>query len=192
MSTRAGTVPLSDLQFLKIYFNRKRLRSTTANLKKMLAEAGGDAICNGSIFLWGDQVKKKGYPLHKAKALRQQLGVNAPTVEQLVGNLSGGNQQKVLVGKWIFAEPDVLLLDEPTRGVDVGAKYEIYQIINDLVAQGKAVLMISSELPEILGMCDRVYIMNEGRVIAQVSAREATQESIMGYIMQDSKKEIGA
>ena len=113
-------------------------------------------------------------------------------MEQHVANLSGGNQQKVLVGKWIFAEPDVLLLDEPTRGVDVGAKYEIYQIINDLVAQGKAVLMISSELPEILGMCDRVYIMNEGRVIAQVNAREAMQESIMGYIMQDSKKEIGA
>ena len=129
---------------------------------------------------------------HKAKDLRAKLGVKTPTVEQHVSNLSGGNQQKVLVGKWIFAEPDVLLLDEPTRGVDVGAKYEIYQIINDLVAQGKAVLMISSELPEILGMCDRVYIMNEGRVIAQVSAREATQESIMGYIMQDSKKEIGA
>ena len=129
---------------------------------------------------------------HKAKDLRAKLGVKTPTVEQHVANLSGGNQQKVLVGKWIFAEPDVLLLDEPTRGVDVGAKYEIYQIINDLVAQGKAVLMISSELPEILGMCDRVYIMNEGRVIAQVSAREATQESIMGYIMQDSKKEIGA
>ena len=129
---------------------------------------------------------------HKAKDLRAKLGVKTPTVEQHVANLSGGNQQKVLVGKWIFAEPDVLLLDEPTRGVDVGAKYEIYQIINDLVAQVKAVLMISSELPEILGMCDRVYIMNEGRVIAQVSAREATQESIMGYIMQDSKKEIGA
>ena len=129
---------------------------------------------------------------HKAKDLRAKLGVKTPTVEQHVANLSGGNQQKVLVGKWIFAEPDVLLLDEPTRGVAVGAKYEIYQIINDLVAQGKAVLMISSELPEILGMCDRVYIMNEGRVIAQVSAREATQESIMGYIMQDSKKEIGA
>ncbi len=129
---------------------------------------------------------------HKAKDLRQKLGVKAPSVEQLVGNLSGGNQQKVLVGKWIFAEPDVLLLDEPTRGVDVGAKYEIYQIINDLVAQGKAVLMISSELPEILGMCDRIYVMNEGRMIAELSAQEASQESIMGYILQDSKKEIGA
>ncbi len=134
----------------------------------------------------------KDLETHKAKDLHVKLGVKAPTVEQLVGNLSGGNQQKVLVGKWIFAEPDVLLLDEPTRGVDVGAKYEIYQIINNLVSQGKAVLMISSELPEILGMCDRIYVMNEGRMIAELDAKTASQESIMGYIMQDSKKEIGA
>ncbi|MEA5016777.1 MAG: multiple monosaccharide ABC transporter ATP-binding protein [Candidatus Limiplasma sp.] len=137
-------------------------------------------------------VLDKDLETHRAKDLRARLGVKTPTVEQQVANLTGGNQQKVLVGKWIFAEPDVLLLDEPTRGVDVGAKYEIYQIINDLVAQGKAVLLISSELPEILGMCDRVYVMNEGRVIAEISALEASQESIMGYIMQDSKKEIGA
>ena len=97
----------------------------------------------------------------------------------------------MLVGKWIFAEPDVLLLDEPTRGVDVGAKYEIYQIINQLVAEGKAVLMISSELPELLGMCDRIYVMNEGRMIAEMPAKDATQEIIMGHIMQDSKGEIG-
>jgi putative multiple sugar transport system ATP-binding protein len=82
-------------------------------------------------------------------------------------------------------------MDEPTRGVDVGAKYEIYQIINNLVAQGKAVLMISSELPELLGMCDRIYVMNESRLIAEVDGKDATQESIMGYIMQDSKGEIG-
>ena len=126
----------------------------------------------------------------RAKELREQLGIKTPTVEQLVGNLSGGNQQKVLVGKWVFAEPDVLMLDEPTRGVDVGAKYEIYQIINQLVADGKAVLMISSELPELLGMCDRIYVMNEGRLIAEVKASEATQESIMSYIMQDSKGDI--
>jgi putative multiple sugar transport system ATP-binding protein len=113
-------------------------------------------------------------------------------VEQDVGNLSGGNQQKVLVGKWIFAQPDVLMMDEPTRGVDVGAKYEIYQIINDLVAQGKAVMMISSELPELLGMCDRIYVMNEGRLIAELKAEEASQEIIMSYIMQDSKGGIGA
>ncbi len=129
----------------------------------------------------------------KAKELREQLGIKAPTVEQLVGNLSGGNQQKVLVGKWIFAAPDVLILDEPTRGVDVGAKYEIYQIINQLVADGKAVLMISSELPELLGMSDRIYVMNEGRLIAEMPTKEASQEIIMSHIMQDSNKgEIGA
>ena len=132
--------------------------------------------------------------LEKAKAeeIRTKLGVKTPTVEQDVGNLSGGNQQKVLVGKWIFAEPDVLMMDEPTRGVDVGAKYEIYQIINDLVSQGKAVMMISSELPELLGMCDRIYVMNEGRLIAELNAKDASQEIIMSYIMQDSKGGIGA
>ncbi len=132
--------------------------------------------------------------LEKAKAeeIRIKLGVKTPTVEQDVGNLSGGNQQKVLVGKWIFAQPDVLMMDEPTRGVDVGAKYEIYQIINNLVSQGKAVMMISSELPELLGMCDRIYVMNEGRLIAELKAEDASQEIIMSYIMQDSKGGIGA
>ena len=136
-------------------------------------------------------VLDKDLETQRAQILREQLGVKTPTVEQLVGNLSGGNQQKVLVGKWIFAQPDVLILDEPTRGVDVGAKYEIYQIINQLVAEGKAVLMISSELPELLGMCDRIYVMNEGRLIAEIPAKEASQEIIMGHIMQDSKGEIG-
>ena len=136
-------------------------------------------------------VLDKDLETQRAQILREQLGVKTPTVEQLVGNLSGGNQQKVLVGKWIFAQPDVLILDEPTRGVDVGAKYEIYQIINQLVAEGKAVLMISSELPELLGMCDRIYVMNEGRLIAEMPAKAATQEIIMGHIMQDSKGEIG-
>ncbi|MEG1845191.1 MAG: ATP-binding cassette domain-containing protein, partial [Clostridia bacterium] len=98
---------------------------------------------------------------NRAEEYREKLGIKAPSVEQLVSNLSGGNQQKVLVGKWMFAQPDIMLLDEPTRGVDVGAKYEIYQIINDLVAQGKSILMISSELPEISGMCDRIYGINE-------------------------------
>ncbi|MEG0049723.1 MAG: sugar ABC transporter ATP-binding protein [Clostridia bacterium] len=134
----------------------------------------------------------KDLEANRAEEYREKLGIKAPSVEQLVGNLSGGNQQKVLVGKWMFAQPDIMLLDEPTRGVDVGAKYEIYQIINDLVAQGKSILMISSELPEILGMCDRIYVMNEGRLIAELSAKEASQEAIMGYIMQDSKGEIGA
>ncbi len=143
-------------------------------------------------FISSHDVIDKDLELHKAKGLRDLLDIKCPTVEQLVGNLSGGNQQKVLVAKWIFAQPDILMMDEPTRGVDVGAKYEIYQIINDLAAQGKSILMVSSELPEILGMCDRIYVMNEGRLIAELQQADATQESIMGYIMQDSKGEIVA
>lgn len=127
-----------------------------------------------------------------ADRYRQSLGIKTPTVEQLVENLSGGNQQKVLLGKWIFSQPDIMILDEPTRGVDVGAKYEIYQIINELVEQGKSALFISSELTEILGMCDRIYVMNQGRIIGEFPAQEATQEIIMNCIMQDSKGEIGA
>lgn len=123
---------------------------------------------------------------------RESLDIKTPSVGQLVENLSGGNQQKVLLGKWIFSQPDVLLLDEPTRGVDVGAKYEIYQIINELVEEGKSALFISSELTEILGMCDRIYVMNQGRIIGEFLAEEATQEIIMNRIMQDSKGEIGA
>ncbi|NMA65651.1 MAG: sugar ABC transporter ATP-binding protein [Clostridiaceae bacterium] len=123
---------------------------------------------------------------------RKALGIKTLSVDQLVENLSGGNQQKVLLAKWIYSQPDVLLLDEPTRGVDVGAKYEIYQIINELVEQGKAILLISSELTEILGMADRIYVMNEGQIIAEIPRSEATQEGIMNYIMQHSKGEIGA
>ena len=123
---------------------------------------------------------------------RESLDIKSPTVEQLVENLSGGNQQKVLLGKWIFSQPEILILDEPTRGVDVGAKYEIYQIINDLVEEGKSALFISSELTEILGMCDRIYVMNRGKIIGEFPAHEATQEIIMNCIMQDSKGEIGA
>lgn len=108
-------------------------------------------------------------------------------MEKDVGNLSGGNQQKVLIGKWLFAEPDILILDEPTRGIDVGAKYEIYCIINEMVAQGKSVLMISSEMPEILGMCDRIYIMNEGKMVGEMSGAEATQEKIMAQIINSGK-----
>ena len=127
-----------------------------------------------------------------AREQKDKLDIKAPNVEQLVGNLSGGNQQKVLLGKWIFAKPDILILDEPTRGVDVGAKYEIYQIINQLASEGKAVLMISSELPELLGMCDRVYVMNESKLIAEFPREDASQEAIMGCILQASKGDISA
>jgi putative multiple sugar transport system ATP-binding protein len=100
-----------------------------------------------------------------------------------VGNLSGGNQQKVLLAKWMYSDPDVLILDEPTRGIDVGAKFEIYCIINDLVAEGKSVIMISSELPEVLGMCDRIYVLNEGRIVGEFEQKEASQEKIMASIL---------
>ncbi len=121
-----------------------------------------------------------------AEEYRDKLRTKCPTVEQLVGNLSGGNQQKVLLAKWMFASPDVLILDEPTRGIDVGAKYEIYNIINSLVAEGKSVIMISSELPEILGMSDRIYVMNEGRMVGEFKGSEATQEGIMSCILKSS------
>lgn len=120
---------------------------------------------------------------------KSKLKTKCPTVEQNVGNLSGGNQQKVLLAKWMFADPDVLILDEPTRGIDVGAKYEIYCIINDLVAAGKSVIMISSELPEVLGMSDRIYVMNEGKMVGELPQAEASQEKIMAYILKSSKGE---
>ena len=122
-----------------------------------------------------------------AEEYRKKLKTKCPSVEQNVGNLSGGNQQKVLLAKWMFAEPDILILDEPTRGIDVGAKYEIYCIINDLVAAGKSVIMISSELPEVLGMSDRIYIMNEGKFVGEVSKEEATSELIMSKIVKSGK-----
>jgi putative multiple sugar transport system ATP-binding protein len=107
------------------------------------------------------------------------LNIKTPTIEQKVGNLSGGNQQKVSLGKWLFVKPDVLILDEPTRGIDVGAKFEIYTIMNQLVEQGLSILMISSELPEILGMSDRVYVVSAGRITGELPVEEATQEKIM-------------
>ena len=119
-----------------------------------------------------------------AEDYRKKLRTKCPTVEQNVGNLSGGNQQKVLLAKWMFTDPEVLILDEPTRGIDVGAKYEIYCIINDLVAQGKSVVMISSEMPELLGMSDRIYVMNEGKFVGEFMQEEATQEKMMAAILK--------
>lgn len=121
-----------------------------------------------------------------AKEYKEKLKIKCHSVEQNIGNLSGGNQQKVLLSKWMFADPDIMILDEPTRGIDVGAKYEIYCIINDLVAQGKSVILISSELPEVLGMCDRIYVMNEGQIVGELPQAEATQEIIMSHILKSS------
>jgi putative multiple sugar transport system ATP-binding protein len=115
---------------------------------------------------------------------RRRLGIRCRDVLHKVVNLSGGNQQKVVLAKWLFSRPQVLILDEPTRGVDVGAKYEIYTIMAELAAQGACIVMISSEMPELLGMCDRIHVMNEGRFVAEFDAAQATQERIMKSIIQ--------
>ncbi|WBB76067.1 sugar ABC transporter ATP-binding protein [Micromonospora sp. WMMD1128] len=116
---------------------------------------------------------------------RREMNIKAPTVMSVVGKLSGGNQQKVVLAKWLFTDPDVLILDEPTRGIDVGAKFEIYTIVNRLVAAGKAVVIISSELPELLGMCDRIYTLAAGRITGELPVGEATQENLMELMTKD-------
>ena len=120
-----------------------------------------------------------------AEDYRARLGIRTPGVAQATVNLSGGNQQKVVIGKWLHTDPDVLILDEPTRGIDVGAKYEIYGLVNRLAEAGKAVIVISSEMPELLGLCDRLHVMNEGRFVGELDAAEATQEKVMAMIVDD-------
>ncbi len=123
-----------------------------------------------------------------ANKYRRDLGIRCSSVFQTTVNLSGGNQQKVVLSKWLFSRPDVLILDEPTRGIDVGAKYEIYGIINQLAEAGKAVIVISSEMAELLGVADRIYVMNEGKFVAEMPAKEASQEKIMRAIMKSWDK----
>lgn len=134
-----------------------------------------------------NQIIDMDMEINVANEYKEKLNTRCASVEQYVGTLSGGNQQKVLLSKWMFADPDIMILDEPTRGIDVGAKYEIYCIINDLVAAGKSVIMISSELPEVIGMCDRIYVMNEGKIVGELGREEATQENIMSHILKSSK-----
>lgn len=128
-------------------------------------------------------VVDEGREFNVAQDFRKKLNIRSPNVFARTVNLSGGNQQKVVLSKWLFSEPEVLILDEPTRGIDVGAKYEIYTIIAQLAAEGKCVLMISSEMPELLGMCDRICVLNEGAFVAEFPAAEATQEKIMRSIV---------
>jgi putative multiple sugar transport system ATP-binding protein len=122
--------------------------------------------------------------INVATRFRRDLGIRSSGIYQTTLNLSGGNQQKVVLSKWLFTGPEVLILDEPTRGIDVGAKYEIYGIINKLASEGKAVIVISSEMPELLGISDRIYVMNEGKFVAEMPAKDATQEKIMRAIMK--------
>jgi len=118
---------------------------------------------------------------------REKLNIKCSSIIQQTVNLSGGNQQKVVLSRWLFAGPDVLILDEPTRGIDVGAKYEIYTIINRLAEEGKGIILISSELPEILGVCDRIYVMRDGKIVGEMPAKEASQEVIMKCIMRQQE-----
>ena len=124
----------------------------------------------------------------KSQEYKKLLNLKSSSINQTVSSLSGGNQQKVVLAKWMLSNPDVLILDEPTRGIDVGAKYEIYSIINDLVKMGKAVIIISSELPEIIGMSDRVYVLNDGKIVGELQKEEVDQVNIMKCIVQDNAK----
>jgi putative multiple sugar transport system ATP-binding protein len=142
------------------------------DVKQNITLANLQAISNRGVVNNNAEVKV-------ANEYKGSLNIKTPSVEQRVGNLSGGNQQKVCLGKWLFVRPDVLILDEPTRGIDVGAKFEIYTLMTRLVEQGMSIVMISSELPEVLGMSDRVYIVSSGRIAGELPIEEATQEKIM-------------
>ncbi len=143
--------------------------TTLANLKALM----------GRLFM--DRKKERSV----TEQYIHELAIKTPSGAQIVQNLSGGNQQKVVLAKWLASSPRIMLLDEPTRGIDVGAKFEIYGIINELSEQGKGVIMISSEMPELLGMCDRIYVMNEGALVGELSAEEASQERIMSLIVNE-------
>lgn len=135
-----------------------------------------------------NKVIDKNMEIKVGEEYRSKLNIKSSSILQKTGNLSGGNQQKVVFSKCIFSDPDILFLDEPTRGIDVGAKFEIYTIINELAERGKTVFMISSELPELLGMSDRIYVMNSGMIVGELDANEASQERIMQCIMQSNKE----
>ncbi|AYV65570.1 MULTISPECIES: multiple monosaccharide ABC transporter ATP-binding protein [Niallia] len=183
----------------KIIKNGKEVqfKDVTAAINNGLAYVSEDRKGNGLILMEDikqnitlatlDRISKhsvldKNQEIKVAEEYRQKFRIKTPSIFQKAGNLSGGNQQKIVLSKWVFSEPDILILDEPTRGIDVGSKYEIYTIINDLVNEGKSILMISSELPELLGMCDRIYVMNEGRITGEVLKEEANQEKLMKYM----------
>jgi len=147
------------------------------DIKQNISASNLEKISSKGIINNNEEVKISN--VYKAS-----LNIKAPSVEQLVGNLSGGNQQKVSLGKWLFVNPSLLILDEPTRGIDVGAKFEIYTIMNKLISEGMSIIMISSELSEVLGMSDRVYVMAEGKIKGELQAYEADQEKIMELATQ--------
>ncbi|MDM8085575.1 sugar ABC transporter ATP-binding protein [Cellulomonas cellasea] len=151
------------------------------DIRRNVSAASLDKLSQGGWVNGNEEVKV-------AEDYRREMNIKAPTVMALAGKLSGGNQQKVVLSKWIHTDPDVLILDEPTRGIDVGAKYEIYTIINRLADEGKAVIVISSELPELLGICDRIYTLSAGRITGVLPSAEATQESLMELMTKEREQ----
>ncbi|MDQ0206874.1 multiple monosaccharide ABC transporter ATP-binding protein [Alkalicoccobacillus murimartini] len=148
------------------------------DVKENISLASLNKLSSQSIIREVDEVKV-------AEEFRKKMRIKTPTIQQETGNLSGGNQQKVVLSKWIFSDPDVLILDEPTRGIDVGAKYEIYTIIQELAEKGKGIIMISSELPELIGMCSRVYAMNKGHITGEVQGDSLNQEDLMRLMTKE-------
>ncbi len=152
------------------------------DIKRNISLSALEYISNGIVIDNNKEIKV-------AEEYRDKLRIKSSSILQKTGNLSGGNQQKVVFSKWIFSNPDVLILDEPTRGIDVGAKYEIYSVINELAENGKTIIMISSELPELLGMSDRIYVMNDGRIVGELTEEDISQENIMHCIMKSHREE---
>jgi len=150
------------------------------SVKKNLTLANLKRISNKGIL-------NRRQEMIEAESLRTKINIRTPTIDQQTINLSGGNQQKVVLGKWMFSEPEVLILDEPTRGIDVGAKYEIYKMINELAERGKSIMMISSELPELIGMCDRIYTLSEGEITGEFHKNEMNQETLMTYMTKSRR-----
>ncbi|WP_026544873.1 multiple monosaccharide ABC transporter ATP-binding protein [Arthrobacter sp. 35/47] len=163
------------------YATEDRKRYGLNLIEDIKRNVSGSALGKLARFGWVDGHRETVV----ANDYRKSMNIKAPSVSAVTGKLSGGNQQKVVLSKWMFADPDILILDEPTRGIDVGAKYEIYTIINRLAAEGKAIIVISSELPELLGICDRIYTLAEGVITAEVPIADATPE----YLMQHMTKE---
>lgn len=189
----------------EIYKNGKEVQLTNVNkaIENGIAYVTEDRKGNGLILI--DDIKRnislanlksisKNFVINEQQEIleserfREKMNIKCSSILQTTGNLSGGNQQKVVLSKWIFTQPDILILDEPTRGIDVGAKYEIYTIINQLAMEGKGVIIISSELPEILGMCDRIYVVSEGKITGELSGAEASQEKIMKLVINQEQE----
>lgn len=146
------------------------------------------SLANLRRFIHGGYTHKKQEENDVNKVFRE-MNVKTPTLNTPISSLSGGNQQKVLLARWLLCDPEVMILDEPTRGIDVGAKFEIYKLMTDIVKQGKTIIMVSSEMPELIGMCDRIYIMSQGRIAGCLDKSEFSQESIMRYAMQNDVEE---